>query len=202
MTIIHFVRHGLVYNPQHIYYGRLPHFTLSEEGLRQAQAAARALATRNVAAIFSSPMLRARKTAHTIAAYHQGLKVQISKLINEVHVPFDGQPIAKLEQTDWEFYSHHLPGYEMPDDIMQRVWNFIARSRRNYRNQEVIAVTHGDIVAFSLTWAKGLPITGESKRQMARMDGIGYPATASITSFTFHTDAPDEVPTYTYQKPY
>ena len=63
LTQIHFVRHGEVHNPQKIYYGRLPGFPLSEEGRRQAQAAAHALRARPLAAIFSSPMQRARETA-------------------------------------------------------------------------------------------------------------------------------------------
>jgi broad specificity phosphatase PhoE len=40
-TTLHFVRHGKVDNRGHIYYGRLPGFHLSSEGLHQATAAAK-----------------------------------------------------------------------------------------------------------------------------------------------------------------
>ena len=37
-TTIHFVRHGKVYNPDHLLYERLPGFHLSDRGMRMAQA--------------------------------------------------------------------------------------------------------------------------------------------------------------------
>ena len=39
-TTIHFVRHGKVYNPDHLLYERLPDFHLSDLGRRMAQATA------------------------------------------------------------------------------------------------------------------------------------------------------------------
>ena len=39
-TIIHFIRHGIVENPEELYYGRLAGFRLAEQGIRQAKAAA------------------------------------------------------------------------------------------------------------------------------------------------------------------
>ncbi len=51
MTRISLVRHGLVHNPDQLYYGRLPGFRLAEKGRAQAAAAGRALATESVAAI-------------------------------------------------------------------------------------------------------------------------------------------------------
>ncbi len=43
-TTIHFVRHGKVYNPDHLLYERLPDFHLSDLGRRMAQATATYLA--------------------------------------------------------------------------------------------------------------------------------------------------------------
>ena len=39
-TIVHVMRHGEVYNPTKILYGRLPGFHLSELGVQMAKAAA------------------------------------------------------------------------------------------------------------------------------------------------------------------
>ena len=36
-STIHLVRHGAVYNPNRIYYGRMPLFGLSDEGKQHAQ---------------------------------------------------------------------------------------------------------------------------------------------------------------------
>ena len=43
-TTVHVLRHGEVYNPSKILYGRLPDFHLSELGQQMAKAAAQALA--------------------------------------------------------------------------------------------------------------------------------------------------------------
>ena len=69
-TRIHLIRHGEVYNPDGVLYGRLPGFQLSDKGIRQAQAAADALADRDIVAVIASPLQRAQETAAPIAARH------------------------------------------------------------------------------------------------------------------------------------
>ena len=76
-TSIFFVRHGHVYNPQKILYGRLPGFRLSDLGREQAQAAAVALRDIPLAAAFSSPQLRTRQTA---AIRDQGSSTQLQEV--------------------------------------------------------------------------------------------------------------------------
>src|SRR5947209_20583375 len=66
-TDIYVVRHAHVHNPHDILYGRLPRFRLSELGLEQARKVADFLSGRNIEAIYSSPLLRARQTAEMIA---------------------------------------------------------------------------------------------------------------------------------------
>ncbi|HMM43059.1 MAG TPA: histidine phosphatase family protein, partial [Thermomicrobiales bacterium] len=67
MTTILFVRHTEVENPDGLLYGRLPGFRLSDAGRRHAERVAGAIAGRDIAAIYSSPLLRARQTAAIIA---------------------------------------------------------------------------------------------------------------------------------------
>ena len=66
-TTIHFVRHGKVYNPDHLLYERLPGFHLSDRGMRMAQATGAYIAAdpklNTVAAVYSSPLERTRETA-------------------------------------------------------------------------------------------------------------------------------------------
>ena len=69
-TRIHLIRHGEVYNPDGVLYGRLPGFRLSDKGNRQAQAVADALADRDIVAVIASPLQRAQETAAPIAARH------------------------------------------------------------------------------------------------------------------------------------
>jgi broad specificity phosphatase PhoE len=50
-TLVHLVRHGVVENPRRVVYGRTPGWHLSAEGRAQADAAARRLAGRPIAAV-------------------------------------------------------------------------------------------------------------------------------------------------------
>ena len=77
-TTIYFVRHGHVLNLDEVHYGRLPGFPLSEEGQRQALIASDKLRSDPIAAIFSSPQLRARETAQIIIGPHEDLILNIS----------------------------------------------------------------------------------------------------------------------------
>lgn len=200
-TRIHLIRHGYVHNPHKILYGRLPRFRLSNEGVSQARATANYCATHSITRIYTSPMLRARQTAKIVAQPHS-LKISQSSLLNEILTSYQGHPLTELEQIDWEFYANVHPPYETPNDIVQRTRAFFTFARKRHPHQEVIGVTHGDIVCYAMIWSLGLPLTGQSKRQIVELGTDGYPATASITTFNFQTDDPDEVPTFTYVKPY
>ena len=62
---IHLVRHGEVFNPQGVLYGRLPGYGLSTSATQMAQAAADDLVARSrpVAALISSPLQRTQQSA-------------------------------------------------------------------------------------------------------------------------------------------
>ena len=47
-TTVHLLRHGEVYNPDRVLYGRLPGFRLSDLGIAQAKVAAEFLAQRPI----------------------------------------------------------------------------------------------------------------------------------------------------------
>lgn len=67
---IHLVRHGEVFNPQGVLYGRLPGYGLSDLGRLMADAAARDLVARSrpVGTLVSSPLQRTQQSAEPIAA--------------------------------------------------------------------------------------------------------------------------------------
>lgn len=199
VTTLHFVRHGEVHNPSRLYYGRLPGFRLGENGLAQAKASAKELSqhAESIVAVFSSPMERATETAAELLKQLDGQQLQISELLNEVYSPFDGQSVAAMVERNWDLYSDTQYPFEQPADVLGRAKKFVAKVRKEYAGGEVVAVTHGDIVAFVMMWALGKPITPEQKRALYN-DYIGY---ASITSLTFFTDSQDELPAFSYFVP-
>lgn len=194
-TVIYFVRHGLVYDPDLIVYGRLPHFRLDPVGLHQAEAAGRALAGRPIRDVFASPLLRARQTARAILAYHPGARLHVSRLLHEVHTPFEGKPRSQAEARRWDMYSGAAAGYEQPEHVLARTLKFVQAVRRQYAGHEVVAVTHGDVIAFLALWAQGeLPAAHTKERY--------FPAPASISTFTFLNGRRDALPEFTYEQPY
>lgn len=197
------MRHGEVYNPADVYYGRRPRFGLSERGREQSRAVGRVLRRLNVAALYCSPLLRARQTCALIAALNPGLPCRFSRLLLEVHSPFDGRPNRELASRGWDLYSGVAPPYEQPLDVLSRLRRFFALMRRRHAGRHVAAVTHGDLIAFGILWVCGKPVTAAGRGRLPEC-GVaeGYPAPASLSTFTFHTDAADEIPSLRYRTAY
>src|SRR5260370_32156103 len=89
-TIVHLLRHGEVYTPEGVLYGRLPDFHLSETGVLMAKAAADWFAGRDVAALLSSPLDRAQETAKPLAET-LGLVPVLDDRLLEATNRFEGQ---------------------------------------------------------------------------------------------------------------
>ena len=98
-TKLYLMRHGEVYNPTKILYGRMSGFYLSEAGIEQARAAGRWLADKPIKAIYSSPMERAQQTAAIVAQQHEALAPRTDERILEVLTPYQGQPTEELAAT-------------------------------------------------------------------------------------------------------
>ncbi|MBM7832018.1 broad specificity phosphatase PhoE [Agromyces cerinus] len=89
---IHLVRHGEVFNPQGVLYGRLSGFGLSDLGRAMAQAAADDLVARDraVGALVSSPLQRTQQSAEPIAAAF-GLEPTLDDRVIEPENRFEGK---------------------------------------------------------------------------------------------------------------
>jgi len=202
-TRISFVRHGDVDNPQQVFYGRLPGFGLSEEGHRQAHAAAVALCKEPIAAIYTSTLQRARETADEIHALCPELQMIPSPLLLEVYTPYDGTPRDEMVARGWDLYKGIPPQYEQPANVLARAQRFIARVRAHHVGQHVVAVTHGDVIAFLVLWAHGYPAAPRSRHALPQA-GIpeGYPAHGSITTFFYRSGEEGELPAMEHVVPY
>lgn len=69
-TTVHLLRHGEVFNPEGVLYGRLPGYGLSDRGQEMARRVAKHLVEqgRDVVRVVASPLQRAQETAEPIAA--------------------------------------------------------------------------------------------------------------------------------------
>lgn len=203
LTRITLVRHGDVHNPDNIIYGRLPGFRLSDVGVRQVEAAAETLAAAELTALYSSPQLRAQQTAEILRRHHPEAALITSQLIDEIDSYFEGRPAEVVEARGWDLYTGVGEGYETPEVIGKRAGRFISKIRARYDEGHIAAVTHGDVIAFGVLWAVHEPLEMRLKRTLHRF-GVSdrYPATASLTTLTYYTDDPDEVPEIAYVRPY
>jgi len=152
-------------------------------------------------AAYSSPLLRARQTAREILAYHPQLRLRRTPLLNEVFTAFEGQSSQVGENRRDDYYTGVGPPFEQPANIVGRVLAFFENARRRHAGKNVLAVTHGDIILFTTLWARGLAPSPGNKADLRALGFNGFPATGSLTAFTFRTDSPNELPDVRYLLP-
>jgi len=160
LTTVWLARHGEVHNPSELLYGRLPRMGLSLEGERQARALADFLAPRPLSAIYSSPLLRARRTAAVILERQPGLRrVRINSGLIEVRTAWEGHPLKALEQIGWDFYTHPRdPEDDSLQIIRDRMQRWLKRVLRRHPGSEVVGVSHGDPVLILVGSVQGAPL--------------------------------------------
>jgi broad specificity phosphatase PhoE len=147
-TVVHLLRHGEVRNPGHLIYGRLPGFHLSEEGRVMAKAAAAFLAGRDVTALFSSPMERARETAEPLAAQF-GLDVTVDDRLTEAWNHFEGLTFgvgdgSLRRMKHWRYLCNPFrPSWGEPyRQVVQRMLAAMTAARDAARGHEAVCVSH------------------------------------------------------------
>ena len=160
-TRVNMVRHGEVYNPRGVLYGRLPGFHLSEAGRAQAQAVADALAEREIVAVISSPLQRAQETAAPIAAQHN-LTVDTDPDLIESANFFEGRRIGPGDgawrdpRFWWQLRNPFTPSWGEPyAEIAARMTTAVDKARARGTGQEVVCVSHQLPI-----WTLGLHLSG------------------------------------------
>ena len=195
-TVVHLVRHGEVRNPSQVIYGRLPDFHLSEDGRMMAKAAAGFLAGRDVTALFSSPMERARETAEPLAAQF-GLEVTIDERLIEPWNHFEGLTfgvgdgsLRKIEH--WPYlWNPFLPSWGEPyRQVAARVLAAVADARDAARGHEAACVSHQLPI-----WVARRSIEG---RRLWHNPSRRQCALGSVTSITY---SGDEITGVSYAEP-
>jgi probable phosphoglycerate mutase len=178
------VRHAEVHNPKNIVYGRLPRFGLSAAGRIQADRAGRFLAARPVAALYSSPLLRARQTAAILSQYHPNAPVRRSSALLEARTGYQGSPNSILKKGFSFYEPRHSATDETMQDIFDRMLRFMLRLVRHHAGEAVVAVSHADPIAVLRVGLDGLPLTVDNLHQTV------YPGRGSVTQIDLHPDRP------------
>ena len=147
-TLVHVVRHGEVFNPAKILYGRLPNFHLSELGLKMAEKVADELAGNDVTYVVASPLERAQETAAPIAARH-GLTVASDPQLLEAINVFQGLTFgvgdgSMRRPTHWKHLRNPLrPSWGEPyTELAARMTAGVEAARDAATGHEAVVVSH------------------------------------------------------------
>ena len=88
-TVVHLMRHGEVFNPEGVLYGRLPGYHLSDLGRQMAQTVAESFRGHDITYLAASPLERAQETAQPFAGEF-GLPVATDHRLIEAANHFQG----------------------------------------------------------------------------------------------------------------
>jgi len=179
---IHLVRHGEVYNPSGVLYGRLPNFHLSDTGKQMAEAAAKELKIQgfNIKGIFSSPLIRAQESAKPIEELF-GLDAKTDEDLIEPWNVFEGRKlsvkaVAIRPHWWWHFRNPARPAWgESFIDIIARMNEAMLRAAETVQSGDVVLVTHQLPI-----WVMHLHTNGEKLMHDPRKRRCSL---SSITSF-------------------
>lgn len=185
-TVVHFVRHGEVHNPDGILYGRLPHFRLSLEGQAQARAVAAALADHDVTHAVASPLQRAQETAEPVAASH-GVEVATDEHLIEADNAFEGLRVsvgdgALFRPRHWpKLLDPFTPSWGEPYlRIAHRMLAAANTARDEARGHEAVCVSHQLPVWTLRRFLQGQRLWHDPRRRQCGL--------ASLTSLVYSGD--------------
>jgi broad specificity phosphatase PhoE len=168
---IYLLRHGeTVANRDRIIQGPRVDAALSELGERQAASLAGALASVDMDALYSSPLVRARQTAEAVVLGHpsEALAVQVVPELYEMdYGEFAGQTYDAVSQEmeqvldAWRmgFVAQPFPGGESPILAQHRLRPFVSRLLEQAQRGPVAVVAHGRINRVLISTLTGAGLT-------------------------------------------
>jgi probable phosphoglycerate mutase len=156
------VRHGQTPTTGNTLPGRAPGLHLSDEGRAQAQLAAdRIGALKKVAAVYASPLERARETAAPIAKA-RGLRVRTARGLLECDFgSWTGGDLAKLrKQPEWQTVQRYPSGFRFPGgesfaEMQQRIGTALLELVGRHPGETIVAVSHADPIKAAVADALG-----------------------------------------------
>jgi broad specificity phosphatase PhoE len=187
---VHLLRHGEVFNPDKVLYGRLPGFRLSDDGERMARDAAKFLAQRPIGYLVSSPLERALQTAEPLAEL-TGLPVAVDDRLIEADNKFQGAGVAGgkgvfTNPRHWRLLTNPLrPSWGEPYTEIAARMMLAATAARDAAAEagdgaEAVCITHQLPIVSLRRFVEGKRLWHDPRRRECSL--------ASVTSLTFDGD--------------
>lgn len=161
-TVVLLVRHGQTPTTGDTLPGRAPGLHLSDAGRTQAQAAAdRIAALKKVAAVYASPLERAKETAAPIARGRR-LRVRTERGLLECDFgTWTGSDLAALRKTpEWKTVQRYPSGFRFPGgesfaEMQQRMSSALLELVSRHSGETIVAVSHADPIKAAVADALG-----------------------------------------------
>jgi probable phosphoglycerate mutase len=182
------VRHGLTPKTGQILPGRASGLHLADEGRRQADAVAQRIAKLpSVAAIYTSPLERARETAAAIARARR-LTLAVERDLTECDTgEWTGLRLKRAQRKpEWQLVRRHPSGFRFPGgesftEMQARVTGALARLVERHPGKTIVAVSHADPIKATVAHALGLHLDLFQRIAIAP---------CSITAIAYRPEAP------------
>lgn len=187
-TTVLLVRHAVTPTTGRVLPGRAPGLHLSEEGRRQAEAlGVRMRALPRVAAIYSSPLERARETAEAVGRARH-LAVRIDRGLMELNIGrWTGLTLKQAaRRPEWDLVQRHPSGFRFAGgesfvEMQTRITEALAAMVARHPGEVVVAVSHADPIKAAVAHALG------SHLDLFQRIAI---SPASLTAIAYHRQGP------------
>ena len=180
MTRLVLVRHGeTIWNAENRYAGSTD-IPLSLRGREQAEKLASWVSSVDLAAIWTSPLLRARETAAPSERV-SGIAAHVDSRLREIDFGRgEGLTEAEMKRSFPEAYeafqedpvSYHMPDGEDPRDVARRATECFKEVARTHPRGRVLVVTHNTVIRLALCQLLGITLsnTGLRFRRLSTRD--------------------------------
>ncbi|MET0694611.1 MAG: histidine phosphatase family protein [Propionibacteriaceae bacterium] len=182
-TIVHLLRHGEVYNPNGILYGRLPDYHLSDVGQEMARRLAEYLKNEDLVHLRCSPMERAQETMAPVADFHN-LPVITDGRVIEADNYLEGQQVAVngsafRNPKNWRYFRNPFrPSWgEAYVDIAARMRLAMKDAMEAALGHEALIVSHQLPIWMARSDVEGRRLFHDPRKRECTL--------ASLTSFTY-----------------
>jgi probable phosphoglycerate mutase len=164
-TLVLFVRHGTTPTTGKVLPGRARGLHLSEHGREQAQRAAERIAeVGKIAAVYSSPLERARETAAPIARLTKRMTRIERGLVECDFGAWTGLALRRLmKKPEWSIVQRapstfRFPGGESFTEMQSRMVGTVDAIRRRHPGRAIVCVSHADTIKAAVAHATGTPL--------------------------------------------
>lgn len=185
-TVVHLLRHGEVYNPEGILYGRLPGFGLSARGADQAKRVADFLTGSEITHLVASPLQRAQETAQPLANAFD-LQVNSDDRLIEADNRFEGFRVsvgdgALRSPRHWpKLWNPFRPSWGEPYlGIAHRMLAAVHRARAAASGGQALCVSHQLPIWTVRRFVEGKPMWHDPRQRQCSL--------ASLTSLVFRDE--------------